>query len=141
MDRHGDSGLRIFGVLAGIGAMLPVGFLALLAIQSLPVGYFAGGAIRIPLPLGVMFSGVTLALFIATLAVADGQTWGALAIALYGAAMALFIYLTDRRDPYATGSDAAIIAFHVAVGVLALTVAFGLARGHLTRGAAAEGPR
>jgi hypothetical protein len=130
MDRHDDDGLRILGVLAGIGATLPVGFLALLAIGSLPIGSFAGLAIRIPFQFGVLFGGITLALLIATVAVADGQAWGALVIALYATGTALFIYCIDRSAPYATGSDAGVVALHAAVGVLGLTVAYGLARGH-----------
>ena len=140
MDRRGDDGLRIVGFLAGIGAMLPVGLLTLLAIQSLPVGYFAGQAIRIPFQLGILFGGITLALLIATVAVVDGQAWGALVIALYGAGMAVFIYLSDRTTPGSVTSDAAIIAFHAAVGVLALAVGYGLARGRSAPGAPVEGP-
>jgi hypothetical protein len=139
MDGHGDHGLRILGVLAGIGATLPVGFLALVAIQARPIGYFAGQPIRLPFEAGVVLGGITLALLIATVAIADGEAWGALVLALYGAGRALLIYCTARTEPYATGSDAGVVAFHVAVGVLMLTVAYGLTRDRSGRGARSNG--
>ncbi len=128
MDGHGDQALRVGGVAAGIGAMLPVGLLAVLAITSAPVGYFAGVPIRLPLQLGVVLGGVTLALLIATIAVADGQAWGAVVIALYGAGIALLIHGTHRRDPGPVSGDATIVALHAAIAVFALVVAFGLIR-------------
>jgi len=140
MDERGDHGSRILGVAAGIGASLPVGLLALLAIQSLPFGYFAGQPIRFPSEFGVLSCGVTLALLIATVAVVDGQAWGALVIALYGVGMALLIHTLDRVGRSATGSDAGVVAFHAAIGVLGLTAAWGLAWGHSARSDRAEGP-
>lgn len=130
-DRHG---LRLLGVLAGIGAALPVGVLAFGAIRSLPFGSFAGQPIRFPLEAGVLLGGITVALLIATVAVADGQAWGALVIGMYGVGMAMFIYRIDRAGPHATGSDAVVVALHAAIGILALTVAYGLARGHAAPG-------
>ncbi len=142
MDERDDRyGLRILGLLAGIGATLPVGFLALGAIQSVPFAYFAGQPIRFPFQFGIFLCGITLALLIATVAVADGQAWGALVIALYGVGMALVIYLLDRAGPYATASDAGVVALHAASGVLALTVACGLARGRPAPRVRPEGPR
>lgn len=117
MDGRNDLGLRTIGVLSGIGATLPIGYFAFLALRWCPT-----------CQLGVVFGGITVALVIATIAVADGQAWGALAIACYGAGMALFYGLVTDSTRYATSSDAAFAALNVAIGVLSLAVAYGLAR-------------
>lgn len=129
-ERDHRDGLRILGVLAGIGASLPVGFFAFLALQLHSREW------------GVLFGGIALCLLIATVAVADGQAWGALVIALYGAGMALFLYaVAFLGSAYTTGGDATFVAFHVAIGVLGLTAAYGLARGHPAPNAPVEGPQ
>jgi hypothetical protein len=117
MDERNDLGVRILGVVVGIGASLPVGLFALMAIQL-----HSRDA-------SVVLGGITLALIIATVAVADGQAWGALVIAIYGAGMALVSGFAIRGEPYANNSETTFVALHVAVAVLALTVAYGLARG------------
>jgi hypothetical protein len=114
VDRRNDLGLRIIGVLVGVGATLPIGYFAFLTLRSCPT-----------CQLSVVLGGISVAL---TIAVADGQAWGALAIACYGAGMALFYGLVTSGIRYATSSDAAFAAIHVAIGVLALAVAYGLAR-------------
>jgi hypothetical protein len=117
MNDRAGLGLRILGVLVGIGAIVPIGSLAILFVQACPT-------CRASVALG----GITVALIIATVAIADGQAWGALAIAFYGAGMAALYAVATYGLAYATTSDAAFAALHLAIAVLALVVALGLTR-------------
>jgi hypothetical protein len=107
--------IRVIGVLAGLAATAPVGFFAWLALSWCP-----------SCPSGVVLGGIAVALLISTVAVADGHAWGALAIGLYGAGMAIFYVVSTQGLPYATASDAAFPALHVAIAMLSLTVAIAL---------------
>jgi hypothetical protein len=84
-----------------------------------------------------VLGGIAVALLIATVAVADGHAWGALAIGPYGAGMATLYVVSTHGLPCATASDAALPALDVAIAVVSLTVAIALAAG---RSGAPEGP-
>ena len=110
-----DLRFRIVGVLAGIVAVVPVGILAL---------YVSEGSTPFS-SLGVVLDGITVGLIIATIAVADGQAWGALVIALYGAAASVRIWL-DMAPPVAIE----YIVPHGAISAISMCVAIALVIAH-----------
>jgi hypothetical protein len=118
MDGREDLRFRIVGVLAGIVAVVPVGILALWVWETSPP--FSS--------LGVVFGGITVGLIIATIAVADGQAWGALVIALYGAAASVRIWL----DMAASGDLHAVefLVLHGAISAISMCVAIALVIAH-----------
>lgn len=102
--------------------VIPVGLFALASLQY-------GWSSQLSLVLG----GLTAGLVIATVAVADGQAWGALLIALYGVAVAVRLGLALVEVPYTTTADYIVVAFHAAISVLTISIAFGLVRAHAMR--------
>ena len=106
-------------MLVGVGAALPIGVLAILALGRCPL-----------CELSLVLAGLTAGLVVATIAVADGQPWGALVIALYGAGVAVRYWLAIAGFPYATTADTVLVAYHVGLGVLGLAIAVGLVRAH-----------
>lgn len=106
--------------------------------MAVPIGVFAGRCLQDDVStLGLELGGITLALIIATIAVADGQAWGAVVISLYGAGMGLLYASTVSSF---TRNEAAFVALHAAASIVALSVAFGLARGR-PEGSASVGVR
>jgi len=122
MSERADLGLRVVGVLAGIGVVLPVGLFALLALRACPT-----------CDLSQILAGITAALIVATIIVGDGQAWGAAVIGLYAVGMGVRYWLAIAGFPYASTSDSAFVAFHVAIGVVSSVIAVALVRDHASR--------
>jgi hypothetical protein len=120
---------RSVGAVAGFAAALPVTVMAVLEF-----GYVAGGGdpgwFGFARSIGVITAVMAAAMILAAILVARGHASGALVIALYGAGMALLL----GGGGTATGN--ALAAFHAAISVLELAIAYRLTRGH----APTEGP-
>jgi hypothetical protein len=123
------TGTRFVGAVAGFAAALPVTVMAVVEF-----GYVFGGGdpgwFGFARSIGVITGVMAAVMILAAILVARGHASGALVIALYGAGMGLLL------GGGGTVTGTALAAFHAAISVVELAVAYRLTRGH----ASTEGP-